>query len=83
LNHRPTDFRLWLRDQLYADTTNRPDVSADRAAPSRMVQLSELEAFALMLLAFDLQTEPSADSYTQDIAHYLTSALRSRLAREP
>jgi hypothetical protein len=80
--HRPVDSRLWLRDQLYAESVELAE-TADRHPPAPVIYLSELEALALMLLSCDIEAMSSADGYTQDIAHHLTSILLSRLEDVP
>jgi hypothetical protein len=77
--YHPSDSRLWLRDQLYAESLEVGETPPDVRDRIRTVHLSELEALALMLLAFDIEAMSKADGYTHDIAHHLTTILLSRL----
>jgi hypothetical protein len=77
--YHPSDSRLWLRDQLYAESLGVGEASADVRDQTRIIHLSELEALALMLLSYDIEAMSEADEYTHDIARHLTSILLSRL----
>ncbi len=77
--YHPTDSRLWLRNQLYAEAFELADASPERGRIIRSIYLSELEALAMLLVSFEAEATLSSETYMPDIARHLTSILLSRL----
>jgi hypothetical protein len=77
--HRVADSRKWLRNALDAEELDLLGVAADRQLERRTIRLSELEALALLFLAFDARSVEGTDVYTQDIARHLSAVLLTRL----
>jgi hypothetical protein len=77
-DHRPVDFRQWLCVELERErvqTILAPASCSTRGA----IQLSELEATALLFLALDVEHHSHSDHLASVLADRLADALYSRL----
>ena len=72
------NFGLWLRDELDTEAAARRG-EEQGGSGRRRIQLSDLEALALLILCVERQGQPGPETYTSDLARRLAAALVARL----